>query len=244
MVVLTPLSHETLVARGVAYALLAQVLGADPGPLSDGYTTAALREALRASGDHRALDRLSSASTIELPDTDELRRRWVRWFDQGRVAPYECSNTLPSAGGHTPRLADIAGFYRAFGMEVSGDRPDHVVAELEFASTVTLAEAEARANSSADDAAVCATAARAFIRDHLGLWLDVFADRVDAIDALRPWTPFAAAAAELVAADAADRNVVPARSLAVLPDDAGLLADDDDLLPHCGEDCAGPGFGD
>jgi hypothetical protein len=32
--------------------------------------------------------------------------------------------------------------------------------------------------------------------------------------------------------------------LAVLPDDAGLLADDDDLLPHCGEDCAGPGFGD
>ena len=57
----------------------------------------------------------------------------MRWFDLGRVAPYEGSNVATTVGGITPRLADVAGFYRAFGLTVIGDRPDHVVAQLALA---------------------------------------------------------------------------------------------------------------
>ena len=247
MTVETPLKIDTLKARGAAYALVARLLSADTRLLAEGEALDALRHAVAEADCPRAEARLDARELAageldarELgaadPDADELARRWVRWFDQGRVAPYECSNTPPTAGGHTGRLADVAGFYRAFGMVVSGDRPDHVVAELEFASLVSLAEASALERGDDEQAAVSAGAARAFLRDHLGAWFDAWAARVEAIDELRPWAPIAAVAADLVAADCSQRNVVPVRSFAVLTDDAGLFADDDELLPVCGGD--------
>jgi len=223
-----------LTGRAVAYELLAKMLGSDPAALVDAALLADLRAALAQSGDDRALDRLPVV-VDEAVDLDALRRRWVRWFDQGRVAPYECSHTPASAGGHTPRLADIAGFYRAFGVRVVGDRPDHVVAELEFLSVTSIGEAAARATDRQEPASVCADATRSFLRDHAGRWLDAWAARVGAVDELAPWAPFAAAAAELVARDALDRNVVPVRTYAVLPDDAGLMPEED-TLPECGGD--------
>lgn len=224
---------DQLASRGIAYALLARMLSIDTQVLTDGGVLSDLRAALDETGHQRALERLPTMVTSA--DAAELRRRWVRWFEQGRVAPYECSNTPPSAGGHTPRLADIAGFYRAFGMQVHGDRPDHLVAELEFASWATLAEAAARAEGNEEGAEVCASAMRSFLRDHLGRWLEAFAARVTGNEALSPWAPYAAAAASLVANDAVGRNVVPLHSFAVLPDDASLLPDDDPL-PTCGGD--------
>lgn len=248
MVVETSSIVETLKARGVAYALVARLLSSDTRLLAEGDALDTLREAVDAAGSPRASARLDARELAAgefdarplgaaAPDAGELSRRWVRWFDQGRVAPYECSNTPPTAGGHTARLADVAGFYRAFGMTVAGDRPDHVVAELEFASLVSLAEASALERDDADQAEVAAGAARAFLRDHLGTWLDAWAARVGDVDELRPWAPVAAVAADLVSADCAQRNVVPVRPFAVLSGDAGLPADDEeDLLPVCGAD--------
>lgn len=230
----TGIDIDVLAGRAVAYALLARLLGPDPAALADPLLLDRLRTALQQSGDERALGRMAGMDVCA-DDPVDLRRRWIRWFDQGRVAPYECSNTPASAGGITPRLADIAGFYRAFGLGVSGDRPDHVVAELEFASVVSLAEASARSDSDGEAAEVCASAARSFLRDHLGRWLQAWAVRVAATDALAPWAPWAAVAADVVAADTADRNVVPVRAYAVLPSDASLLPDDD-ALPVCGGD--------
>jgi TorA maturation chaperone TorD len=231
---MTATTTDPAVARGIAYALLARLLGADTRHIADPETWTALEQMLEWSGDERALRRLRATPRDGRLDEDELARRWVRWFDLGRVAPYECSNTPPTAGGHTARLADIAGFYRAFGMDVPGDRPDHAVAELEFASIVTLAEAEARANGDRDGEQACAQAARSFLRDHLGGWLDAWAARIGGIDVLAPWAPVAAAAADLVAGDAARRGVVPVRKYAVLPGDASLLPDDASDLPVCG----------
>lgn len=225
--------HDVLVARGVAYALLARLLGPDPSPLTDAEHLDALREALAQSGDVRAAARLAGVQPREADEVPDLARRWIRWFEQGRIAPYECSNTPPSAGGHTPRLADIAGFYRAFGMAVSRERPDHVVAELEFASVVSLAEAQASETGDAEAAEVCAEAARSFLRDHLGSWLDSWAARIGETEALASWAPYAAAAADLVAADAASRNVVPVRAAAVFTDTLEPF-DDEAPLPACG----------
>jgi hypothetical protein len=190
----------------------------------------ALRSAIEAAGDRAALRRLDLLDGAPVPDQAVLAGRWVRWFDLGRVAPYEGSNVASTAGGVTPRLADIAGFYRAFNASVPHDRPDHVVAQLEFLALSLLTEAEAIERGDDDVVEVAARATRSFLRDHIGGWIDAWAARVGAIDELAPWFPFAAVAADLVRREAAIRNVIPLRDPAALPADAGVAADEEAIM--------------
>jgi nitrate reductase assembly molybdenum cofactor insertion protein NarJ len=227
---LTTIATGRLRARSVAFALVARILGPDTSGLCDPETVDALRTALHTADDQRALRRLDSFDPSELPDDASLAGRWVRWFDLGRVAPYEASNVTSTVGGVTPRLADIAGFYRAFNATVVSDRPDHVVAELEFVALSLITEAEALEQGNDELADIAASATRSFVRDHLGGWIDAWAARVDAIDELAPWLPFAAVAAELVRTEAAVRNVIPLRDLAALPADAGVPTDDEAII--------------
>ncbi len=226
-------------ARSVAFALLARSLGSDPAPLHDQQHREALRAALADAGADRALEVLVAFEAREgsdpagLPSPEVLAGRWVRWFDLGRVAPYEGSNVALSAGGVTPRLADISGYYRAFGLRVTDDRPDHVVAELEFLAFALLLEADAVERGDVEHAEVTTAAIASFLRDHAGCWVDAWAGRVAAVDELAPWAPLAAAAAELVRAEAARRDVVPRRTDRILVDDAGVEPDDEPDL-SCG----------
>ena len=226
----TTISPEKLRARSVAFVLVARILGPDTVWLTDPDTVDALRKALDAADDRDALRRLESFDISELPDPASLAGRWVRWFDLGRVAPYEGSNVASTAGGVTPRLADVAGFYRAFNAAVASDRPDHVVAELEFLALTLLAEAEALERGDDELADIAAHATRTFLRDHLGGWIEAWAARVGAIEELTPWFPFAAVAAELVRSEAAIRNVIPVRDPAALPADAGIPTDDEAIM--------------
>jgi TorA maturation chaperone TorD len=73
------------------------------------------------------------------------------------------------------QLADIAGFYRAFGLEPSRhnpERPDHIVLEFEFVAVVL---AKQRLAQDEDRAAVCRDAVAAFLHDHLVWWGPSFA---------------------------------------------------------------------
>jgi TorA maturation chaperone TorD len=223
---------EQLASRGTAFALLARMLGPDTTALVDESVVAETREQLRTSGDQEAVDCLN---LLPSPiDADELSLRWVRWFDLGRVAPYEGSNVPASAGGITPRLADVAGFYRAFGMAIGRDRPDHVVAELEFVSLALLCEADALVRGEKDRRDTAASAIRSFLRDHLGGWIDTWSGRVASVEALSPWAPVAAAAAALVKSEAARRNVVPVTSSSPSTADAGV-PDPDEAVFECGQ---------
>jgi nitrate reductase assembly molybdenum cofactor insertion protein NarJ len=217
-------------ARSVSFALVARILGPDTTWLTDRDTVTALRTALETSGDRAALRRLESIEGAPTLDPAQLAGRWVRWFDLGRVAPYEGSNVASTAGGVTPRLADIAGFYRAFNASVPHDRPDHVVAQLEFLALTLLTEAEAFERGDDDVGGVAARATRSFLRDHVGGWIDAWAARVGAIGELAPWFPFAAVAADLVRREAAIRNVIPLRDPAALPADAGIAADEEAVM--------------
>lgn len=222
-------------ARAVSFALLARLLGPDTTALCDGAHVRALRTALSAAGHDDLAGRLDSVSTLDAADAAMLAGRWVRWFDLGRVPPYEGSNVASTAGGVTPRLADVAGFYRAFHHAVTAERPDHVVAQLEFIALALMAEAEAHEVEDREAVEVVSSAVRGFLRDHLGAWIAIWAARVGGIDELAPWSPVAEVAAAVVANECALRNVIPLHQAPVLPVDAGVADDAHGVL-----ECADP----
>lgn len=224
---------RSLRQRATAFALLARMLGPDVSALADPSTMTALREVLLETGAPGARERLMSVDLGTTSDVERLAGTWVRWFDSGRVAAYEGSNVPATAAGITPRLADIAGFYSAYGFAVHDDRPDHIVAELEFMSILLIAEADASASGRVDQAEIAAETARLFLRDHLGTWVSAWASRVGEIEQLAPWFAVAAATAELIGRECHDRHVIPLRLSPVLPADQGLDPADDGA-PECG----------
>jgi len=82
------------------------------------------------------------------------------------------------------RLADLAAFYRAFGLEVTadaGERQDHICLELEFMCVLAAKEAYALEHQlDADQLAQCRDAQKKFLREHLGRWTPAFARRLAA----------------------------------------------------------------
>jgi len=74
--------------------------------------------------------------------------------------------------------ADIAGFYRAFGVDANRERSDHLAAELEFCYLLTLKEAHARSNQEPDHIEVCRQGQRTFLREHLARWAPLIGNRV------------------------------------------------------------------
>jgi DMSO reductase family type II enzyme chaperone len=82
---------------------------------------------------------------------------------------------------HTGQLADIAGFYKAFGLEVgesTKDRVDHISIEIEFMYFLALKEAHILKNGKTGELDICKDAQRKFIADHLGRWTGVFHGQV------------------------------------------------------------------
>jgi DMSO reductase family type II enzyme chaperone len=82
------------------------------------------------------------------------------------------------------RLADLAAFYRAFGLEVTedaGERHDHICLELEFMCVLAAKEAYAVEHQlESDQLAQCRDAQKKFLREHLGRWTPAFARRLAA----------------------------------------------------------------
>jgi len=101
-------------------------------------------------------------------------------------------------------LADIAGFYRAFGFpypEGGDEKPDHIATELEFVAFLLAKEARALVSQETEAVDVVQKARRAFLTDHLATWIGGLAAalRRHAPDDLR--TAAAQAAAQAVAED-------------------------------------------
>jgi len=126
------------------------------------------------------LDELVRAA--EATGADVLAELYVALFDrQVACPPCEGAYGLPQISGKAMQLADIAGFYAAFGMTATGRQPDaddHIGAELEFMASLALKEAWALANEDAANAETVGSAQRAFLDDHLARWGDAFAERV------------------------------------------------------------------
>jgi len=80
------------------------------------------------------------------------------------------------------RLADLAAFYRAFGLEIAEDadeRQDHICLELEFMCVLAAKEAYALEYQLDSEAlSLCRDAQKRFLREHLGRWTPAFARRL------------------------------------------------------------------
>jgi nitrate reductase assembly molybdenum cofactor insertion protein NarJ len=94
---------------------------------------------------------------------------------------YETEYGLPHEFRQSQEMADIAGFYRAFGFDIGGkirERPDHLSAELEFMHTLTLKEALSQESGQVEQCKICVDAQRKFLRDHLARWTGWFNQRL------------------------------------------------------------------
>lgn len=90
----------------------------------------------------------------------------------GVLPPLEAEYDQPHAFSKAQSLADLAGFYRAFGLQPSGGihRADHISVQLEFAHVLVAKEEWARSRGELGRTEVCREARRQLLVEHLGAW--------------------------------------------------------------------------
>ncbi len=157
----------------------------------------------RAAGDLQpAPARELSLGTWELA---ALQAEHRRCFGLVGSQCYETEFGLPHEYRQSQELADLAGFYRAFGFQIGGpvrERPDHLAVELEFLHVLALKEAVARERGTPEQVEVCREAQRKFLQDHLGEWIEPFAESVGLSAGTGPYVRLAQYTAAWVMADA------------------------------------------
>lgn len=201
------------------------------------------------------LERVRSAIANEMNEVrialdrepDELQHRHDDLFGhavRGRCPAYEMEYGRHDIIRQAADLADVAGFYRAFGMELAdgaNGRPDHVTAEFELMSV--LCEKEAHAIAAHDEAHIDISvgAQRAFLKDHLSCWLPAFAHRVQEADETGLYGALAGFAAAFVRGECDRFEIEPGLlTLELRPADPVH-----DRVVSCGPaDCAEPPAGE
>lgn len=111
----------------------------------------------------------------------ELQAAHRHTFGTAGSLCYETEYGLPHEYRQSQEMADIAGFYRAFGFSLGGavrERPDHVAVELEFMHILALKEAYALETGISEHVEICVEAQGKFLQDHLGRWVGLFAQSV------------------------------------------------------------------
>jgi len=108
-------------------------------------------------------------STIEV---GELQKEYSRLFLKGTIPIYESSYNL-----NFDVIPNVSAFYTAFGLSPkSGESPDSLPYELEFASILSLKLALAQ---NQDNEEITKDAYKKFLREHLAQFVKRFSDKVE-----------------------------------------------------------------
>jgi TorA maturation chaperone TorD len=167
------------VRRAVAYELLARCLAY---PDDDG--VAAMNDLAGLAGG--LLDGTPVAPIVEAAaeaTRGGLEETYVRIFTLSTSTDCPTFESAMFGGDHiqqTERMADIAGFYRAFGVDprAPGFRPDDICVELEFMGFLCRKQAYAAEHLGAPRVSQVLRAERMFLREHLGRWAGSLGQRV------------------------------------------------------------------
>jgi len=134
----------------------------------------------------RPTEEANVASLVQWLDLPAERRERVHQEVFGLVMTKLCPSyeteycEWKDATHRAQEMADIAGFYNAFGVRPARALPERVDhASLEIELIALLLEKELRACAAKDDQAsehidVCRTARQAFLRDHVAWWMPTF----------------------------------------------------------------------
>lgn len=175
-------------------------------------------------------------------DAEELHDEWVSLFgvEEGRtVSPYELTYLPGPLMTNIRKLADLSGFYEAFGLEVNprwNDRRDHLCYLLEFLATLSIREAYLRVEGDDRGVAIVCDARCQFLEDHLGRWYWRFTDEVS-----QRTDGFYAVLADLLAAVVEDEIGRFELEPAWVPDDPEVTEWTEDIFGDSGRDCGGCG---
>lgn len=114
---------------------------------------------------------------------------------------YETDHRAREIWRQTEVLADLGGFYRAFGLAESRERADHASVELEFLHVLAYKRAWALERGEAEHASTCEAAERAFLADHVLRWLPDIAERLRLVGRGSPYGAVGALLAAVLRAE-------------------------------------------
>lgn len=127
---------------------------------------------------------LRSAREALPPTSEELEKHYLETWGHtasSGCSPYEMEYSPAHVFQKTHGLADVSGFYHAFGLKTSSqtrERPDHLSLELEFMHFLAWKEAHAlKQGHDTEKIAICRQAQAKFLQEHLG-WVSLFASRL------------------------------------------------------------------
>lgn len=219
---------EELLARAALFRALARGF-AYP---EDGHARALARDfaRLRAGGGAREFSPLAArvlaraARAWRSANDGACAAGYMRLFlGSGPVSLHETAyGDGRRIAGRPAELADLNGFYHAFGFTIgqnAPDLPDHLAVELEFLSLLLVRESYAVDRRLRPQARVTAEAAATFLEHHLGRWVGAFAQAMAEAGAGSPYHELAALCVAAVDAECRRRRARPHSVPGRLPPD-------------------------
>jgi DMSO reductase family type II enzyme chaperone len=145
-----------------------------------------------------------------------IENEYNRLFTAGAdilVPVYETEYAMDTIFAKTKELADLNGFYGAFGLQLGEDsnreRPDHVSIEMEFVASLLIKEAYARNEGWNDKVNVCLDARKKFLKDHIGRWGPTFCTVIKHKTDIEFYKVLAGLTLDMINKDLKELNVKP-----------------------------------
>jgi len=164
-------SIDAAIRRSLGYALVARCL-AYPDESGAGAVRGAAADAGQALVG-TACERLAEvAASVSHGDIEERHSRLFTFSASPDCPTFETAYLATDHLQQAQRMADLNGFYRAFGVDTveTGFRPDDICVELEFMGFLCRKEVYAAERLGAPRVGQTLRAERMFLREHLGRW--------------------------------------------------------------------------
>ncbi len=177
---------QTAVSRSLIYSFLSRAV-AYPSPEHQTVMREQIAPALGGlDGDEGVPSGLREALRLVDRPLDEMREAHAAIFTMTVSADcpdYETAYNCRDVFQQAHAMADVAGFYRAHGLNVGGrqyERPDHITTELEFMGFLALKEAYALEKLGSENVEMAREAQALFLKEHLGCWGPALGRRIEA----------------------------------------------------------------